>query len=314
MRSDSEITFIIVSWNNEHEIRDCLSSIIQFTPIPFKIIVIDNLSSDNTRDIIKNEFPQVKLIESSNNLGFARANNLGLKYVDSTYVCFINPDVILTEDIVLPSLKFLEKDNSIGLVSCRLTNKDGSWQNSCLSFINHCSVIINIFHLGKLLPLFVCRKFAPEYYRVRKGHYMPDWVIGAEMIMRTNDAIAIHGFSEEYFMYTEDMDFCKKIRSYLKKSILFNAAVSLIHLGGASEAQNINYVKQKKLFQNIMIFCEKFYGRQEATRTLRNMKYSYYIRLLLLTAFYYKKNRKYMIEHDKKILSFLNEIHEERID
>lgn len=313
MINDNKITFIIVSWNNENEIRDCLSSIIRFTPVPFKIIVVDNLSSDNTREIVKNEFPQVKLIESSENLGFARANNLGLKYVDSTYVCFINPDVILTEDIVLPSIKFLEKDKSIGLVSCRLTNKDGSRQNSCLSFINHYSIIINILHLGKLLPRYLCRKLAPEYYKIQKGRYMPDWVIGAEMIMRTHDANSIHGFSEEYFMYTEDMDFCKKIQFYLNKKILFNADVSLIHLGGASESQNVNYIKQKKIFQNILIFCEKIYGLKEANKTLKNMRACYYIRLILLRALYYKDNRTYMIKHDETILSFLNDIYENRI-
>ncbi|ADB46972.1 glycosyl transferase family 2 [Acidaminococcus fermentans DSM 20731] len=313
MVNNRAISFIIVTWNNEQEIRDCLSSIICLTPIPFQIIVVDNLSSDNTRDIIKKEFSQVKLIESSENLGFAKANNLGLKYVKSKYVCFINPDVILTEDIVLPSIKFLENDMSIGLVSCRLTNKDGSWQNSCLSFINSHSIIINILHLGKLLPKCLCRRFAPEYYKIQKDYYMPDWVIGAEMIMRTSDANAVHGFSEEYFMYTEDMDLCKKIQTFLNKRIVFNADVSLIHLGGASEVQNVNYIKQKKLFQNILIFCEKFYGLKEADKTLRNMQMCYYIRLLLLKSLYYKENRNYMIEHDKTILSFLKEVHENRI-
>lgn len=314
MVNDRAITFIIVSWNNEQEIRDCLSSIIRFTPIPFQIIVVDNLSSDNVRDIIKNEFPQVKMIESSENLGFAKANNLGLQYVDTKYVCFINPDIILTEDIVLPSIKFLENDMSIGLVSCRLTNKDGSWQNSCFSFINSNSIIINILHLGKLLPKCLCRKFAPEYYKIQKGHYMPEWVIGAEMIMRTSEAKAIHGFSEEYFMYTEDMDLCKKIQTFLNKNLLFNADVSLIHLGGTSEAQNVNYIKQKKLFQNILIFCEKFYGLKEADKTLRNMRVCYYIRLMLLKFLYYKGNRNYILEHDKTILFYLNEIYENRIN
>ena len=78
MIKDREITFIIVSWNNEREIRDCLSSINRFTSTPFKIIVVDNLSSDDTRNIIRKEFPQVELIESNENLGFAKANNLGM--------------------------------------------------------------------------------------------------------------------------------------------------------------------------------------------------------------------------------------------
>lgn len=313
MIKDREITFIIVSWNNEREIRDCLSSINRFTSTPFKIIVVDNLSSDDTRNIIRKEFPQVELIESNENLGFAKANNLGLKHVDSMYVCFINPDVILTEDITSSSIKILEKSISVGLVSCRLINKDGSWQPSCLSFMNSSSIILNIFHLGRLLPQRLCRKYAPEYYKITKGCYTPDWVIGAEMIMRTDDAKAIHGFSEEYFMYTEDMDFCKKIQVYLNKKILFNASVSLIHLGGASEAQNVNYVKQKKVFQNILMFCKKFYGLKEAEKALRNIRICYRIRLILLSLFYYKDNRQYMIEHDKKIISFLKDIYKEKL-
>ena len=107
---DNPITFIIVTWNNEKEIANCLTSIDLFSPIGSQVIVVDNNSTDNTVTIIKGRFPKVKLIESKNNLGFAAGNNLALAKVETNYICYLNPDTILLENIVT---------SEIGRASCR---------------------------------------------------------------------------------------------------------------------------------------------------------------------------------------------------
>ena len=244
---DRSITYIIVTWNNEKEIEQCLKTIEKFSNNEHCIIVVDNASSDNTVTIVRNCFEDVKLICNQDNVGFAKANNIGLELVKTPYVCFINPDVILTEDIVTPSVNELERNGKVGLIACRLNNSDGSWQPSTFSFANSRNLYNEILHIGAFMPQFICKRKYINYYRPTKKFY-PDWVIGAEMIMRTIDARSIDGFSTEYYMYTEDMDLCKKVNAYLHKLILFLPSPSLIHLGGASESQNVNYNKQKKLF------------------------------------------------------------------
>lgn len=279
-------TFIIVTWNNEKEIEDCLSTVSRYSPKNSKVIVVDNNSNDKTVQVIKEKFPEIDLIESKENLGFAAANNLALENVSSEYICYLNPDVILTEDILTPSIEILVDQSEVGLVACRLKNKDGSNQPSCFNFANSWSLPCEILHIGAVMPRSLRKKYFLNYYKTNDD-FKPDWVIGAEMVMRTKDARAIGGFSTEYFMYTEDMDLCKKISVILKKQIYFISGVSLIHLGGASEAQNVNYNKQKKLFQNDMIFVRKFYGESEAKRAKQKVMKAYLLRKLLLTAAYW---------------------------
>ena len=300
-------TYIIVTWNNEKEIEDCLSTVSRYSPKNSKVIVVDNNSNDRTVQIIKEKFPETELIESKENLGFAAANNLALENVSSEYICYLNPDVILTEDILTPSIEILEDQSEVGLVACRLKNKDGSNQPSCFNFANSWSLPCEILHIGAVMPRSLRKKYFLNYYKTNDD-FKPDWVIGAEMVMRTKDARAIGGFSTEYFMYTEAMDLCKKISVILKKQIYFISGVSLIHLGGASEAQNVNYNKQKKLFQNDMIFVRKFYGEEEARKTADYMAKAYSMRKLLLKIGYWKKNRKYQIEKNNVAIQLINEI------
>lgn len=300
-------TFIIVTWNNEKEIEDCLSTVSRYSPKNSKVIVVDNNSNDKTVQVIKEKFPEIDLIESKENLGFAAANNLALENVSSEYICYLNPDVILTEDILTPSIEILVDQSEVGLVACRLKNKDGSNQPSCFNFANSWSLPCEILHIGAVMPRSLKKKYFLNYYKTNDD-FKPDWVIGAEMVMRTKDARAIGGFSTEYFMYTEDMDLCKKISVILKKQIYFISGVSLIHLGGASEAQNVNYNKQKKLFQNDMIFVRKFYGESEAKRAKQKVMKAYLLRKLLLTAAYWKKDRSKHLSKTEEAYNILKNV------
>ena len=303
----ASITYIIVTWNNKKEIKECLKTVEEYSPSGYQVFVVDNASTDITTSIIEKNFPKARLIKSKENLGFAEGNNLALKDVKTDYVCFLNPDVILTEDIATPSIRELEQDSNIGLISCRLNNRDGSWQPSTFGFANSRNLYNEILHVGAFMPQKICRKKYINHYHPTES-FSPDWVIGAEMVMRTADAKKIGVFSTEYYMYTEDMDFCKKIETKLQKKILFLPNVSLIHLGGAREAQNVNYKKQKKLFENDLIFVKKFYGEEEAERTLKSIKHAYRIRERLLKTLYYKPDREKQIRNTGEAINILQEI------
>ncbi|ALG41883.1 glycosyl transferase family 2 [Megasphaera elsdenii CAG:570] len=306
------VTFIIVTWNNEHQIEACLDTLKKFTTTYYDVIIVDNVSKDHTCDIISEKYPDVQLIKSKENLGFAKGNNLALKKVSTPYLCFLNPDVILTEDITEPALRILEKYRDIGLVTNKLYNADGSKQETTRRFTDLTSVFVSGFHLAHILPNTLRRKLAPEYFKINEGYFFPDWVIGAEMFMRTAEAKQIGGFSTEYYMYTEDMDICKKIQSQLHKKIFYNADVSMIHLGGASEKQNRSYSKQEKIYANTFVFCEKFYGRKKALRIYECIIFIYEFKMTLLYPFSFFSKIRNLISHNKKIVKGLKKIKRSR--
>ena len=196
MGNNPEITYVIVTWNNQREIVNCLNSINKYTSIGNEIIVYDNNSSDSTTALIEKQFPEVRLIRSKENLGFARGNNAALRQVKSEYVCFLNPDTVLTEDIAWTSIKKLRENNAVGIVGCRLCNVDKTWQQSCFRYAHGMELFLEIMHLSRL--------FYPS--NNGKKDLFPDWIIGAEMIMRTREVKYIGGFSVDYYMYTEDME------------------------------------------------------------------------------------------------------------
>lgn len=300
-----KITFLIVTWNNADCILECLDSIYKHCQ-DFKIIIVDNASSDQTVSLIQNQcYQDVIIYAKKENMGFAKGNNYGLSKVDTPYLCYLNPDTILLEDIVIPSIEILEKDNTVGLVGCKLLNSDLSLQPSTFPFLNHLQVYIESFRLGKLFPNFIREKYFPNVSKSLKSKYV-DWVIGAEMILRTEDAIKVDGFSTEYYMYVEDMDICKKIYTFLQKKVYYLANVTLIHVGGVSESKNKNYSKLEKLIHNKVQFVEKFANYRETKKTIKALIHSYWIRYWFIYCFYFhnRENRQYYLEKMKKGIIF----------
>lgn len=301
------VTYIIVTWNNENEIVDCLDSLYKYSPLNSKVVVVDNNSNDSTTEIIRSQFPKVELIASNENLGFASGNNVGLNRVESEFICYLNPDVILTEDFVTTSVQKLEDNPDIGIVSCELKNVDLTHQPSTFNFANSRTMFFDIMHIGRMMPKFLKRKYFLSYYNPQSD-FFPEWVIGAEMVMRTSDAKAVQGFSTDYFMYTEDMDLCKKVLEKLGKKTLYLSSKSLIHIGGASESQNVSYNKQKKMFENIILFVTKYYGSKEVTRTLKNMLIAYKLRLKLIEFAYRRNDKQIQLDKVNQALEILEEL------
>lgn len=302
------ITFIIVTWNNEKQIETCLETLTRYTTVPHEIIIVDNVSRDRTCDIIAQKYPLVQLIKSKENLGFARGNNFALKKVRTPYVCFINPDVILTEDITLPAINILNQYENVGLVTNKLCNSDGSNQLTTGRFTDLVSILISVCHFSLFIPNPLRKNLCPEYYKIKNGVFFPDWVIGAEMFMRTSDAKKIGGFSIDYYMYIEDMDICWKVRHQLNKKVLYNADISMIHLGGASEKQNQSYSKQEKLYVNTFLFCKKYYGMKKTYRLYRFIVNLYKFRKMLIYPLKLVNPKSYIIEHNRNVLKILTRL------
>ena len=232
------VTAIVVTWNCADVITECLASL-RDSVIPggVETIVVDNGSADGTAEIVAREFPSVALIRSPDNPGFARANNLAMASARGSALLLLNPDVVMTDPTAIARmLAVLEGDRSIGVVGCRLVNRDGTHQVGDAGFrpspFNMVCHGLGIGHLVRGVPtLYVVR---PDRFRDEATDV--DWVCGACLLVRREVVDAVGGMDERLFLYAEDIEWGCRIRDHgLRAAYL--AQLRVVHLQGTSEAQ-----------------------------------------------------------------------------
>jgi GT2 family glycosyltransferase len=232
-----ELSIICVNWNSLHYLRQCIASIYEFTrDIPLEIIVVDNASSEPGIESLRDYFPEATIIKSDKNLGFAAANNLGFKQSKGSHVLFLNPDTKLIAPSINVMLGHIKALPDAGIVGCKLLNTDLSVQ---LSSIQKFPTILN-------------QALDAEYLRLRWPH-CPLWEIaplfsdcptpirvdiipGACMLLRREVFEQVGMFSEEYFMYAEDLDLNYKIHR-AGWTNYYVGATAIIHHGGRSSSK-----------------------------------------------------------------------------
>lgn len=271
----NENTFIIVTWNNEKEIRLLINSLIRYEPKATAIIV-DNGSTDNTVNVIKemSSVYSISLISSQVNLGFAKANNLAVKNVKTKYVTLLNPDTLLSDGNLNVAFKDL-CDDKIGLVGGMLLNLDNTIQPSIYAFQSARTIFIEQFGLGNLLSTKLKNKWAPE----KSSHQFKrqvDWLIGAFLVLKTDTYREIEGFSEDYFLYSEDMDLSYKLKLKGLQRI-YNPQIHVYHIGGRSEGQDFTQKKRFKLLLAFSVFAKKY----KLNKNLPTLYVSYVIKTFI---------------------------------
>lgn len=204
------VTGCIVTYNNMSTIGQTLNSLFEFTKdIDFKLYVVDNVSTDGTVDFIKNNYPQVELIQQNKNSGFGAGHNVAIDLIDSDYHFVINPDIVLIENSIKIMVDYLEKNNDIGLLSPKICFPDGREQI-----------------LGKRNPhlkyIFASRFRSDELSSLLKEYAMLDTDLshpvdienasGCFMAFRTSVLKSIGGFDKRYFMYFEDADITREVK------------------------------------------------------------------------------------------------------
>jgi O-antigen biosynthesis protein len=156
-----DLSIIIVNFNVYHDLKNCLSSVIEkIKGLSYEIIVLDNNSGDRSIENLNTEFPGVKLIELKENIGFGRANNKGAESANGKYLLLLNPDTLIMEDFVTSIIKFIDSDNGIGACGPMLLNEDGSYQDS------------SGFRIGLLYEIFESFMLIILYRRMKRSRYM----------------------------------------------------------------------------------------------------------------------------------------------
>ena len=225
-----DISFIIVNWNTRDILMDCLNSIYKtVTDIDLEIYVVDNNSTDGSREATKRNFPDVKLIENKTNTGFAHANNQALSIMKGKFAVLLNSDAVLKENAIKKLLAFMTSIPSAGIAGVQLLNDDGSRQNSIDNFPSMETEIFN----KSILRLF----FPGKYPSKNRSHHDPievDSVIGACMIVRKEAMADVGVLDEDYFIFLEETDWC--FRMYKKGWKVYHVPdAEVFHLSGHSK-------------------------------------------------------------------------------
>lgn len=256
-----KISYLVVTWNNQEIIEECLNSLLKFeNKYDNQIIVVDNNSSDNTCKIIKENFSEnVELIESSTNYGFSKANNIALKYAKGDYIFYVNPDVIFIEDIVSPMINILQNKSYVGIVSPCLVYRDKKYQVSTGNFPSISKLIFDDLQIYHLVPSKIKMKFAQAQYKNKQNRYV-DWTYGAAHFCRYEDVNKIQGYPSDIFMYGEDTEFCMIFLKKLNQKTYYLGSSELIHIGGFSESKVINSKKVTYVTRSNLNFVKKYHN------------------------------------------------------
>ena len=220
------LSVLIVNYNGVKTLGDCIDSISRLVSLPYEVIVVDNASTDGSCAYIKKYFPNVRLISCERNLGFAGGNNLGAQAAKGKYLLLLNNDTTLLTDIK-PAIEIFEKYAHIGIVGGKMLGSNGEYRYSAGYFPSPFR-LIKISFLYKKKGAFRKGDFPLDG---NSGIYPVDWVEGSFLITRLSIWQELNGLDEGYFMYGEDVDFCRRVR-ILGFRAAYCPRISYIHYGG----------------------------------------------------------------------------------
>ncbi len=229
-----DLSIVIVSYNTREDLARCLQSLRSAPPTaPSEVIVVDNASRDGSAALVRMQFPEVRLVESRVNVGFAQATNLGIRAGTGTWLLLLNSDTRVPAGAIDTLIATLARRPDVGIVGPRLVDELGRAE---LSFGRMLSPLNELRQ--KLLGACCRHGFSPAVAyverRSREAHEV-DWVSGACLLVRRRDAEAVGLLDERYFLYGEDVDFCAAVRQ-LGRRVLFTPTAAVVHVRGRSVA------------------------------------------------------------------------------
>jgi GT2 family glycosyltransferase len=260
-----DVSIILVNWNSAGFLRNCLGCIYS-GPLPaaMETVVVDNASFDGAGKMVQEQFPQVLFLQSGENLGFARANNLGVQASCGRILLFLNPDTVVRGEAIREMARTLESLPDAGALGCRILNGDESLQTSAVqSFPTILNQALDFEPLRRRIPRSALWGIE-ALYRSGNSPSPVEMVSGACLAIKRTVFERVGGFSPEYFMYGEDIDLCRKVWNSGWK-IYYLPTASVIHFGGQSaKRQTASNFSTLCMQQSMQTYIEKFHGRTYA--------------------------------------------------
>jgi O-antigen biosynthesis protein len=260
------LSVIIVNYNVRQFLENALASIVRaLEGIEGEVIVVDNASDDGSVEMVREKYPAVRVLANSENIGFARANNLAFKEARGEWLLLINPDTVVQEDTLRVMLEFFRSHPETGLAGCKILNPDGSFQLPCRrSFPTPWVAFTKIIGLSAMFPK--SRVFGRYNltYLDPDASYEVDAVSGSFMMVSRTAFEKVGGLDESFFMYGEDLDWCYRIRQ-AGFSIYYVHETQIVHFKGESTRRsNVNEVQV--FYGAMVLFVEKHFSASRVVR------------------------------------------------
>lgn len=236
MADRDRLAIIIVTYNSTTEIDDCLRSIVGHTdPFPTTITVVDNASTDGTAAHVRATWPTVQVIDAPGNVGFSRANNLGIRATASDYVLLLNPDTVAPPGAIQTLVRGLASHPDAAVAGSRLLSESGfpelSWGDPITPWNEFKRMVFSRLYHRKL------RVIVRKMDRLSRQAREVAWVSGACLVVRRPDLEAVGLLDERFFMYTEDVDLCVQMGKRDRR-VLYVAGAEVLHYRGRSAGRN----------------------------------------------------------------------------
>lgn len=254
-----KLTIIIVSYNVRQYIDQCLQSVYKaLRDIDAEIIVVDNQSVDDTVSYIKANYPQVRVIESGGNVGFACANNMGIRLSESEYVLLLNPDTVVAENTLREVVNFMDAHETVGGAGVQMLNADGT--RAMESRRGRPTPLVSFYKMCGLADLFPRSRTFARYYMSWLSWNEPaeiEVISGAFFFIRRKALDEIGLLDEDYFMYGEDIDLsCRLLNAGWHNCYL---PYKIIHYkGGSTDKTTVRYVRV--FYKAMIIYFRKHYA------------------------------------------------------
>lgn len=261
-KSGSSISIVIVSFNVEKLLKECIESVYrETTETAFDVWVVDNHSRDDSVQMLRDNFPDIHLIENDGNVGFPKANNQAVVQSTSDYILLLNPDTIIRDGAIDKMVAFMDECPDVGVSGCRVLNADGSLQLACRRSIPTPKVAF--YRLTGLSRLFPHSKTMARYNLTYLDPNIPhevDAVSGAFLVIRKQVVDEIGVLDENFFIYGEDMDWCIRANKAGWK-VMYYPHASILHYKGVGCKTN-NLKTTYEFYRAMVLFHKKHFARE----------------------------------------------------
>lgn len=266
-----DISIVILNYKTRGLLKQCLKGILlQRLPFRYEIIVVDNNSGDGTDEMMRSEFRDVRFLQAGTNGGFAAGSNLGIRAASGRYLLVLNPDIAVLGNAIERMYHFMDANQKVGLCAPKLLNPDGSVQTSCREFPSILTILLRRSPLGSL-PW--AKKRLRKFLMLDWDHATNtpvDWVLGACMMVRRTALEKVGLMDERFFLYFEDVDWCRRFWQEGFPVYYLGAEAELVHYHQRLSAVNpgltgfLSYPTRVHMMSGIKYFSKYHEARRPA--------------------------------------------------
>jgi GT2 family glycosyltransferase len=239
------LSIVIVSWNTRDILRDCLTSIFEKTSsLAFEVVVVDNASADGSAEMLREHFPQVRVIANRSNVGFAKACNQGMRASRGRLILLLNSDTYVRDDVIARMAHYVLSRPEISMAGCQLQYPGGRVQHTAYRSLSTWRSLFEDLWLYKLAPSATRDKVLLGGYWKSDREMEVDWLAGAFMMLRREAFEESGGFSEDFFMYGEDSEWGMRLKRAGRR-IFYNPLGVVYHIGSVSS--DLEWTQRERL-------------------------------------------------------------------